>query len=386
MKNCNEKGKRALSIARNPHSNGLKDSLSKIIFFIKNCPDRENTRPIMSRIEMVIINSSIVEVAYYWFDYAALSQLQGREEPILSNIVFFLVCILINIAFVTLFERKVLGLSQYRLGPNKARWKGLMQPIADAIKLFLKCWVVPFKARKWIFLLSPGFSILIVIFLWVILPGDTVPAQVSYSSIFFLIFLRMNIYPLIFSGWASNSKLRMIGSLRGIAQTISYEISLSIIIFNLLAISGGLYFSWVLNVLGKVSLVVPLFLIFFLWLISCIAECNRTPFDFSEGESELVSGFNTEYGGAGFAIIFIAEYGSILFFCAITRVLFLWDILYSLLSLLSFICLVFLWIWVRRTFPRYRYDKLINLCWKFILPCSIFSVFFFFGTTVVHLI
>lgn len=289
--------------------------------------------------------------------------------------VLLIIPVLINVAFITLLERKILGYSQLRKGPNKVGFAGVPQPFNDAIKLFTKELTTPYSSNGLLFLLAPTLAIIFRLLVWSRVPivGS---ASISISFIFIYMILSINIYPLMISGWSSNRNYASIGALRGIAQTISYEIrfALLILFFTL----GGLTFSITslteLNLIyNKVLLFPPLM---GLWLISCLAETNRTPFDFAEGESELVSGFNVEYGRVGFALLFIAEYARIFFMSVLVRILFLsrkpLDIIRSFLAT-SFI---FFWVWTRTTLPRYRYDILIGLAWFSILPSRLLTIFY----------
>jgi len=278
-----------------------------------------------------------------------------------------LIFVLVNVAFITLLERKILGYSQSRLGPNKPSFIGLLQPIADAVKLFTKNFIVSYKTIKVVFFFSPIIRLSLVLWIWIIVPNEFKILNFIFSSILLLIILSLNVYPLLLRGWASKNKYSIFGALRRIAQTISYEISLALILLAILVYYIRLSFdNFVVNKGFCVILLLNPF-IFSIWLISRLAETNRTPFDFSEGERELVSGFNTEYRAGGFAIIFIAEYGSIYFLRIITRLIFCFSINYFLTSIFTS-SLVFAWVWIRTTFPRYRYDLLINLAWKRILP------------------
>jgi NADH-ubiquinone oxidoreductase chain 1 len=226
--------------------------------------------------------------------------------------------ILIRVAFITLLERKILGLSQFRKGPNKVRFYGILQPIADAVKLFLKEVSFTYQINKFIFCLGPMLALGLIALLVSLLPGDS-SRGFMYGGVMVVVIISLGIYPLFLQGWRSNSKYSLLGAVRGIAQTISYEISLALALFIFFLcvknfnISREFYYSY-----SNLFILAPPFL---LLLISCVAETNRTPFDFSEGESELVSGFNTEYGGGLFALIFIAEYGMIIFFCVFIRAL-----------------------------------------------------------------
>ena len=269
-------------------------------------------------------------------------------------------------AFFTLLERKILGLSQFRKGPNKLTFLGITQPFADAIKLFSKEFIYPFLANTVLFIISPAFAMSLALLLWLLVPSPTFSLKSFTSIIIFLAIFRINIYPLLISGWSSNRKYATIGALRGVAQTISYEISMALIAITPLTLMFSLeilrWNSLILN--SSALLLTPLLVI---WLICCVAETNRTPFDFSEGESELVSGFNIEYGAVGFAIIFIAEYAIIIIFAYMSRIMLLTHQI-TLGQILIILALIFFWVWNRATFPRHRYDLLINLAWKRLLP------------------
>jgi len=277
---------------------------------------------------------------------------------------------------VTLLERKILGYSQLRKGPNKVRTIGIAQPFNDAIKLFSKELVFPFNSNIIKYFIRPFVGLLIVLLIFSIYPFSERVLSLRITIIFIYIVIRINVYPVLVSGWASNRKYALLGSLRSVAQTVSYEVRLALILIFYMCLSFSLNLKYVI----RLNLVWYKFIIFLpiigIWLISCLAETNRTPFDFAEGESELVSGFNIEYGRLGFAIIFIAEYASIIFIRFIFRIIFIVSSTNSL-RLAGFITfLVFVWVWVRTTFPRYRYDKLMNLAWKVYLPLVIFMILF----------
>lgn len=278
-----------------------------------------------------------------------------------------LIFVLVNVAFITLLERKILGYSQRRIGPNKPSFIGLLQPMADAVKLFLKNFIVSYKTIKIVFFFSPIIRLRLVLWIWLITPLEFRFLNLIFSRILLLIILRLNVYPLLLSGWASKNKYSIFGALRRIAQTISYEISLALILLSILLYYAHLRFNNFLFGKNFCLIIILNPFIFLIWLISRLAETNRTPFDFSEGERELVSGFNTEYGAGGFAIIFIAEYGRIYFLRIISRIIFCFSRNYFIISIFT-ASLVFAWVWIRTTFPRYRYDLLINLAWKRILP------------------
>ena len=275
---------------------------------------------------------------------------------------------MVSVAFVTLLERKILGYSQLRKGPNKVRILGLFQPFNDAIKLFSKENVIPSMTNFNLFYTTPLLALWIVLRVYIRVPLKEQTISIRFGLILVYIILRLNIYPTLLRGWASNRKYALVGALRRVAQTVSYEVRLALIFLFYFILTGRLRLTESVSsneLVFKGAFFLPLIGI---WLISCLAETNRTPFDFAEGESELVSGFNIEYGSLGFAIIFIAEYGRILFIRFFFRFIFFSNSSVSF-SLYFFLGLtVFFWVWARTTFPRYRYDKLIALTWKVYLP------------------
>ena len=287
-----------------------------------------------------------------------------------------LIPILVNVAFITLLERKILGYSQLRKGPNKVSIIGIAQPFNDAIKLFTKEIVYPKLSNIFQYLISPFCGLIIVLITCILIPFKEIILHSRITIIFLYIIMRMNIYPVLISGWASNRKYALIGALRAVAQTVSYEVCLALILLFYLALTGRVSLLIIIlsnSVWNKIIILIP---IAGIWLVSCLAETNRTPFDFAEGESELVSGFNIEYGRLGFALIFIAEYARIFliglifsFIFVTSRCINLWTYFFSTL-------LVRFWVWVRTTFPRYRYDKLIRLAWKIYLPLTLYSFFY----------
>lgn len=280
-----------------------------------------------------------------------------------------------RVAFVTLLERKVLGYIQKRKGPNKLGVKGILQPFRDAVKLLSKESISLRLVNLVIYQIRPIVILLISLFLWVSYPSFLGGFEVSLPIIYILCCLSAGVYPILGAGWSSNSKYSILGRLRAVAQTISYEVRLAIIILRLVALNS----SFQLTKLPRLekSTILLLFPISVLWLLSAFAETNRTPFDFAEGESELVSGFNTEYSARGFVLFFLAEYRRILFIRLFFRALFLGvgDLLITLR--LTTLAIVFLFIWVRGTLPRLRYDKLMELAWKTILPLSLLYLFLF---------
>nr|AFA56273.1 NADH dehydrogenase subunit 1 [Dascillus cervinus] len=297
---------------------------------------------------------------------------------ILLNTLLLVIFVLVGVAFLTLFERKVLGYIQIRKGPNKVGFMGILQPFGDAIKLFSKEQVFPLMSNYYSYYLSPVFSLFLSLLLWVCIPMAGFYLHFSFSMLFFLCISSLGVYTIMVAGWSSNSSYSLLGGLRSVAQTISYEVSLALVLLSFLFLIFGLSmvdflkfqkYSWLL------FLSLPLGMI---WFVSSLAETNRTPFDFAEGESELVSGFNVEYSSGGFALIFLAEYSSILFMSMLFSVMFLGSSLLSFFFL-KLVFLSFAFIWVRGTYPRFRYDKLMNLAWKSFLPISLNFIMFFFG-------
>jgi len=276
--------------------------------------------------------------------------------------------ILLSIAFFTLFERKIMGLFHRRLGPNKVRFIGLLQPILDGAKLFLKQNLIPHRANRFIYNLAPIIALFLSLFLWVTLPGTYIVISMNYSIVLFFLLRSIMVFSVLLSGWASNSKYSLIGRLRSVAQSISYEsVFRTLIVLVILLVSSYSIRSFFVQ-----SSI--LFLFFFpLWIICTLAETHRTPFDFAESESELVSGFNTEYSGALFAFLFLSEYSMILYSCyLITYLFFMWILPLNYIVISFFTLLVnFLIIWIRITYPRYRYDILMILSWKILLPFTL---------------
>nr|YP_007474238.1 NADH dehydrogenase subunit 1 [Austinograea rodriguezensis]AEX32628.1 NADH dehydrogenase subunit 1 [Austinograea rodriguezensis] len=290
-----------------------------------------------------------------------------------------IICVLVGVAFVTLLERKILGYIQIRKGPNKVGYIGILQPFSDAVKLFTKEQTMPVVSNILAYYLSPVFSLFISLLVWVVMPYEVGLISFNMSVLFFFCCLSMGVYSSMVAGWASNCKYSLLGSLRAVAQTISYEVSLALILLSFIVLVGG--FSLELFVkyqsgLWFVFISIPLSLI---WFGSCLAETNRTPFDFAEGESELVSGFNTEYSSGGFALIFMAEYASILFMSVLFVIVFLGSSPCSSSFYLKSALIAFVFVWVRGTVPRLRYDKLMYLAWKSFLPVSINYLIFFVG-------
>nr|QKQ14774.1 NADH dehydrogenase subunit 1 [Coccidophilus cariba] len=293
-----------------------------------------------------------------------------------------LLSVLISVAFLTLLERKVLGYIQIRKGPNKLGFLGIMQPFSDAIKLFSKEIIIPFMSNFFIYLISPIISLFLALFLWMSMPFFTYFLSFNFSILFFFCVSSLSVYCLMMSGWSSNSNYSLLGSLRSVAQTISYEVSMFLIMLSFLVMIGSLNLFDFMKYQKFIWMYFLFFPLSMMWLVSSLAETNRTPFDFAEGESELVSGFNVEYSSGGFAFIFLAEYASILFMSMLSVLIFLGGNFYSFFFFLKLTFLSFFWIWVRGTLPRFRYDNLMNLSWKVYLPVSLNYLLFYFGLSI----
>nr|ADO60646.1 NADH dehydrogenase subunit 1 [Ischalia sp. BMNH 840493] len=298
---------------------------------------------------------------------------------LIVSMILLLICVLVGVAFLTLLERKVLGYIQLRKGPNKVGLMGILQPFSDAIKLFTKEQTYPYMSNFSIYYLSPVMNLLISLFLWLSIPFLTILLNFNLSLMFMLSVMSLGVYSMMMAGWASNSKYSLLGSIRAVAQTVSYEISLSLILMCFIY----MILSFNLMDLTKVQSNIWLFFMFiplvFMWVITCLAETNRTPFDFAEGESELVSGFNIEYSSGGFAMIFLSEYSMILFMSFICVLMFMGGDLFSYIFYIKLVIISFFWIWVRGTLPRFRYDKLMYLAWKSFLPSVLSLLVFYFS-------
>nr|YP_009412499.1 NADH dehydrogenase subunit 1 [Triatoma infestans]ASK39801.1 NADH dehydrogenase subunit 1 [Triatoma infestans]UOF70719.1 NADH dehydrogenase subunit 1 [Triatoma infestans]CAQ37672.1 NADH dehydrogenase subunit I [Triatoma infestans]CAQ37675.1 NADH dehydrogenase subunit I [Triatoma infestans] len=290
-----------------------------------------------------------------------------------------LVCILVAVAFTTLMERSVLGYIQLRKGPNKVGYMGLLQPFSDGLKLFFKEQTYPYYSNFIIYYFSPVFMLMLSFSLWVLFPYMMNVYNFSFGVLFFLCCTGMGVYGVLLSGWSSNSNYALLGGLRSVAQTISYEVSMALILICMLVFIFSFNFVDFMKYQEYVWFIFFSFPLFFCWFSSCLAETNRSPFDFAEGESELVSGFNVEYSSGGFAFIFLSEYMNIIFMSLLCCVAFLGCDVYSLMFFFKLTFMVFAFIWVRGTLPRYRYDKLMYLTWKMFLPLSLNYLIFFSG-------
>nr|YP_010503056.1 NADH dehydrogenase subunit 1 [Paroeneis palaearcticus]UXD78924.1 NADH dehydrogenase subunit 1 [Paroeneis palaearcticus] len=295
------------------------------------------------------------------------------------GVLILIIGVLIGVAFLVLLERKVLGYIQIRKGPNKVGFMGLLQPFSDAIKLFTKEQVYLNCSNYIFYYFSPVLSFMLSLMIWLVIPYYFNLIIFNMGMLFFLCCMSLGVYTVMIAGWSSNTNYSLLGGLRAVAQTISYEVSLillmlsSIILildFNLLKFMDYQELVWFMFMMFPLSLC---------FMSSLMAEVNRTPFDFAEGESELVSGFNVEYSSGGFALIFLAEYSSILFMSLLFVILYMGGYSFNLIFYLKMIIISFFFIWVRGTLPRYRYDKLMYLCWKSYLPISLNYLLFFIG-------
>nr|YP_009487952.1 NADH dehydrogenase subunit 1 [Culex bilineatus]AWB99381.1 NADH dehydrogenase subunit 1 [Culex bilineatus] len=295
------------------------------------------------------------------------------------------ICVMVGVAFLTLLERKVLGYIQIRKGPNKVGFMGLLQPFSDAVKLFTKEQTYPLLSNYIFYYFSPIFSLFLSLLIWMCIPYLIKLYSFNLGVLFFLCITSLGVYTVMVAGWSSNSNYALLGGLRAVAQTISYEVSLALILLSFIFLIGDYNFLNFYLFQKYTWFILFCFPLGLVWFASCLAETNRTPFDFAEGESELVSGFNVEYSSGGFALIFLAEYSSILFMSMLFSVMFLGSDIYSLLFFFKLTVISFLFIWVRGTLPRFRYDKLMYLAWKSFLPMSLNYLFFFIGVKLIIL-
>ena len=286
--------------------------------------------------------------------------------------------LLIAVAFATLFERKVMAAMQKRRGPNVVGIVGLLQPLADGLKLVLKETIIPIVADKVIYAIAPIITFTISIVLWsVIAIGvNSVFASINSGVIFILAMSSIGVYGIILAGWASNSKYAFLGGLRSAAQMVSYEVALGLIILSIITYAGTVNIQEITENQEKVWFVIPLLPGFLLAFISALAETNRPPFDLPEAEAELVSGYNVEYSSTGFALFFLGEYANIILMSVLLAIFFFGGIVKSkVLGALKGVSMLFSFIWVRATLPRFRYDQLMYLGWKVMLPLSLGFLF-----------
>nr|YP_010199674.1 NADH dehydrogenase subunit 1 [Crassiphycus crassissimus]UAD89582.1 NADH dehydrogenase subunit 1 [Crassiphycus crassissimus] len=312
---------------------------------------------------------------------------------IILKIIIIILPLLIAIAYMTLAERKVMAAMQRRKGPNIVGVFGLLQPLADGLKLFVKETVLPSSANLSMFTLAPILTFLLALIAWCVLPfGEgMVYSDINMGMLYLLAISSLGVYGIIISGWSSNSKYAFLGALRSAAQMVSYEVSIGLILINVLLCSGSLNLTEIVLAQQKVWYAIPLLPALVMFYISILAETNRAPFDLPEAEAELVAGYNVEYSAMGFALFFLGEYANMILMCSLTTILFLggWLPLFNLVILywipstiwfgLKTTLLLFGFIWVRSAFPRYRYDQLMRLGWKIFLPLSLGWVLFIAG-------
>nr|YP_010958750.1 NADH dehydrogenase subunit 1 [Baronia brevicornis]WNB35768.1 NADH dehydrogenase subunit 1 [Baronia brevicornis] len=297
----------------------------------------------------------------------------------LIGLIMMVLGVLVGVAFLTLLERKVLGYIQLRKGPNKVGYLGFLQPFSDAIKLFSKEQTFPNYSNYMFYYFSPIISFILSLMIWMLIPYYFNMISFNLGALFFLSCTSLGVYMVMISGWSSNSNYSLLGGLRAVAQTISYEVSLALIMLSSLLLIMDLNFMSFYYYQEFIWFIFFMFPLSLCWFSSSLAETNRTPFDFAEGESELVSGFNVEYSSGGFALIFLAEYSSILFMSLMFVLLYLGGYSISLFFYLKLVIISFMFLWVRGTLPRYRYDKLMYLCWKGYLPISLNYLLLFMG-------
>jgi len=293
-----------------------------------------------------------------------------------------LVPLLIGVAYLTYAERKVLAAMQLRKGPNVVGPFGLFQPFADAIKMVMKETVIPTGANRVLFLMAPMLTFSLAMIAWAVVPVNDgwAIADINVGVLYLFAISSLGVYGIVIAGWASNSKYAFLGALRSAAQMVSYEVSMGFVLVSVLLCVGSLNLSDVVRAQQHLWFCIPLFPMFVVFFISALAETNRAPFDIPEGESEIVAGFFVEYSSMAFGLFFLGEYANMFLMSAMTSILFLggWYGPFGLLPVLGPIWLIlkicaclFVFLWVRATFPRYRYDQLMRLGWKVFLPLSL---------------
>ena len=307
---------------------------------------------------------------------------------IILKILAIVLPLLISVAYLTLAERRVIGLMQLRKGTNLVGPFGLFQPFADALKLMSKETIIPKEANKFLFLLAPMITFILALIAWAVIPFDenNVLADINVGILYLFAVSSLAVYGIIIAGWASNSKYAFLGALRSAAQMVSYEVSIGLIIITVLLCVGSLNLTDIVNAQKNVWFAIPLLPMFVMFFISVLAETNRAPFDLPEGESELVAGYFVEYSSMSFALFFLGEYANMILMSALTVTLFLggWLPIIDVYPLnevpgviwfiIKIIFILFIFLWVRASTPRYRYDQLMRLGWKIFLPFSLIWV------------
>jgi NADH-quinone oxidoreductase subunit H len=307
---------------------------------------------------------------------------------IFIKIMAIIIPIMISVAYLTYVERKVIGAMQLRRGPNVVGPFGLLQPVADGIKLFAKETIIPSGANRGVFIAAPCVTFILALIAWAVIPFDQgiVLADINVGILYLFAISSLGVYGVLMAGWASNSRYAFLGGLRSAAQMVSYEVSMGFVIVTVLLLSGSLNLSAIVNAQKNMWFVVPLFPMAVIFFVSTLAETNRHPFDLPEAEAELVAGFNVEYSGMPFALFFLGEYANMILMAAMTSILFLGGWLPPMdIEIFTWIpgpiwfalkiaLVIFVFLWVRATFPRYRYDQLMRLGWKVFLPISLATV------------
>ncbi|WP_430436488.1 NADH-quinone oxidoreductase subunit NuoH [Oceanibaculum nanhaiense] len=307
---------------------------------------------------------------------------------ILAQILAIVVPLLVAVAYLTLAERKVIAGMQLRTGPAKVGPFGLLQPLADGLKLFAKETILPAGANRVVFIMAPMLTFVLAMVAWAVIPvGDgLVIADINVGILYLFAISSLGVYGIIMAGWASNSKYPFLGALRSAAQMVSYEVSIGFVIITVLLCVGSLNLSDIVRAQETVWFAIPLLPMFVIFFVSALAETNRAPFDLPEGESELVAGYFVEYSSMSFALFFLGEYANMILMSAMTTILFLggWLPPFDIAPfnwvpgpiwfVLKICAVLFVFLWVRATFPRYRYDQLMRLGWKVFLPLSLLWV------------
>jgi len=302
------------------------------------------------------------------------------------SIILVVISVLIAVAYFTLLERKVLAAMQRRKGPNVVGIFGLLQPLADGMKLVIKETILPLTANKLLFIIAPVLTLLLSLVSWSVIPfaNSSVIADINIGILYIFAVSSLGVYGIIIAGWSSNSKYAFLGALRSAAQMISYEVSLGLIIITVLMTTMSLNLTQIVLSQRYIWYVVFLFPFFLMFFVSALAETNRPPFDLPEAEAELVAGYNVEYAAAGFALFFIGEYANIMLMSSLIVILFFGGWLpstgiFSIIFGVKLVLFLFAFIWVRASFPRYRYDQLMYLGWKAFLPISLGGLIFVAG-------
>ena len=307
---------------------------------------------------------------------------------IVIKIVLIVAPVMVAVAYLTYAERKVIGAMQLRRGPNVVGPFGLLQPIADGLKLFLKETIIPAGANRGVFIAAPSITFFLALVAWAVIPFDEgmVLADINVGILYLFAISSMGVYGVLMAGWASNSRYAFLGGLRSAAQMVSYEVSMGFVIVTVLLLAGSLNLSDIVNAQRDMWFIVPLFPMAVIFFISTLAETNRHPFDMPEAEAELVTGYNVEYSAMPFALFFLGEYANMILMAGMTTILFLGGWLppmdmvpFTLVPgpvwfAFKIAAVLFIFLWVRATFPRYRYDQLMRLGWKVFLPISLAAV------------